>query len=176
MLFADIKGFTNFSDTHGPEEVLAFLKAFFSQMNQAIIERNGVINKLMGDGILAFFGDFTDSDTHAHDAVLAAIEMQKRIPDLQKSLGFDFQIRIGVHTGPVDVGNIGSREHLDYTVIGRNVNLAQRLEANCEPGKVLISDATYQMVKDKVEISDAREIPLKGFVDKVKVCTVRGLK
>jgi adenylate cyclase len=176
MLFADIKSFTVFSDTHGPEEVLNFLKAFFAQMNKVIIERNGIIDKLMGDGILAFFGDFTDSDTHALDAVRAAIEMQKRIPDLQKKLGFDFQIRIGVHTGPVDVGNIGSAEHLDYTVIGRNVNLAQRLEANCEPGKVLISDATYQIVKDSVEISDTREIPLKGFADKVKVCTVRGLK
>ncbi|MFA5117433.1 MAG: adenylate/guanylate cyclase domain-containing protein [Candidatus Omnitrophota bacterium] len=176
MLFADIKGFTGFSDTHGPEEVLAFLKAFFSQMNQAITESNGIINKLMGDGILAFFGDFTDSGTHAYDAVRAAIEMQMRVPALQKCLGFDFQIRIGVHTGPVDVGNIGSREHLDYTVIGRNVNLAQRLEANCEPGEVLISDDTYQIVKDKVEISDTREIPLKGFVNPVRVCTVIGLK
>lgn len=176
ILFADIKGFTNFSDTHGPEEVLNFLKAFFAEMNEAIIERNGIIDKLLGDGILAFFGDFTDSDTHAYDAVRAAIEMQKRIPDLQKRLGFDFQIRIGVHTGLVDVGNIGSREHLDYTVIGRNVNLTQRLEANCEPGKILISDATYQMVRKNVEITDTREIPLKGFVNRVKVCTARGLK
>jgi adenylate cyclase len=176
ILFADIKGFTNFSDTHGPEEVLNFLKAFFAEMNKAIIERNGIIDKLLGDGILAFFGDFTDSDTHAYDAVRAAIEMQRKIPDLQKRLGFDFQVRIGVHTGPVDVGNIGSAEHLDYTVIGRNVNLAQRLEASCEPGKILISDVTYQMVKDSVEITDTREIPLKGFVNTVKVCTVRGLK
>ncbi|MFA5100796.1 MAG: adenylate/guanylate cyclase domain-containing protein [Candidatus Omnitrophota bacterium] len=173
MLFADIKSFTVFSDTHGPEEVLSFLKAFFAEMNKAIIERNGIIDKLMGDGILAFFGDFTDSDTHAYDAVRAAIEMQKRIPDLQKRLGFDFQIRIGVHSGPVDVGNIGSAEHLDYTVIGRNVNLAQRLEANCEPGKILISDDTYRLVKDRVEISDTREIPLKGFANTVKVHTVR---
>jgi adenylate cyclase len=176
ILFADIKGFTGFSDTHGPEEVLNFLKAFFAEMNKSIIERNGIIDKLLGDGILAFFGDFTDSDTHAYDAVRAAIEMQSKIPDLQKRLGFDFQIRIGVHTGLVDVGNIGSAEHLDYTVIGRNVNLAQRLEANCEPGKVLISDVTYQIVKDRVEITDTREIPLKGFVNAVKVCTVRGLK
>jgi len=74
------------------------------------------------------------------------------------------------------VGNIGSAEHLDYTVIGRNVNLAQRLEANCEPGKVLISEVTYQLVKDSVEITDTKEIPLKGFLNPVKVCTVRGLK
>jgi adenylate cyclase len=172
MLFADIKSFTVFSDTHGPQEVLDFLKAFFAEMNKVIIERNGIIDKLMGDGILAFFGDFTDSDTQAYDAVMAAIEMQKKIPDLQKKLGFDFQIRIGVHTGAVDVGNIGSSEHLDYTVIGRNVNLAQRLEANCEPGKVLISDATYQIVKDSVEISNTREISLKGFADTVKVHAV----
>jgi adenylate cyclase len=176
ILFADIKGFTNFSDTHGPEEVLDFLKAFFSEMNQVIIERNGIIDKLLGDGILAFFGDFTDSDTHAYDAVRAAIEMQKKVPYLQKRLGFDFEIRIGVHTGSVTVGNIGSREHLDYTVIGRNVNLAQRLEANCEPGKILISDSTYEIIKDAVEITDSREIPLKGFTEAVKVCTVGGLK
>ena len=176
MLFADVKGFTSFSDTHGPEEVLAFLKAFFAEMNRVIIGHGGIVNKLMGDGILAFFGDFTDSDTHARDAVCAAIEMQKHIPGLQKRLGFDLQIRIGVHTGQVDVGNIGSAEHLDYTVIGSNVNLAQRLEANCEPGKVLISEATYQAAKDVVEISDTREIPLKGFAVPVKVCTVAGLK
>jgi len=173
MLFADIKSFTVFSDTHGPEEVLDFLKAYFSEMNKVIIGHNGIIDKLMGDGILAYFGDFTDSDTHAYDAVSAAIEMQKRIPGLQKRLGFDFQIRIGVHTGPVDVGNIGSTEHLDYTVIGRNVNLAQRLEANCEPSKVLISDATYQLVKERVDIADTREIPLKGFAERVKVHTIR---
>ncbi len=176
VLFADIKGFTVFSDTHGPEEVLAFLKAFFAEMNLAVLEHNGIIDKLLGDGLLAFFGDFTDSDTHALDAVRAALEMQQRVPGLRKRLGYDLQVRIGVHTGPVDVGNIGSAEHLDYTVIGRNVNLAQRLEANCEPGKVLISDATYQMVKDKVEVEDAREIALKGFAEAVKVCTVRALK
>jgi len=176
VLFSDIKGFTSFSDTHGPEEVLAFLKAYFAEMNKVVIEHNGIVNKLMGDGILAFFGDFTDSDTHAHDAVRAAVVMQSKIPDLQKRLGFDLQIRIGVHTGPVDVGNIGSAEHLDYTVIGSNVNLAQRLEANCEPGKVLISDVLYQVVKDIVEITETKEIPLKGFVNTVKVWTVTGLK
>jgi adenylate cyclase len=176
MLFTDIKGFTGFSDTHEPEEVLNFLKAFFPEMNKVIMEHNGLIDKLLGDGILAFFGDFTDSDSHAGDAVRAAIEMQGKVPDLKKRLGFDFQIRIGIHTGEVTVGNVGSREHLDYTVIGSNVNLAQRLESNCEPGRVMISDVTYQMVKDAIEITDAREIPVKGFAKPVKVCTVLGLK
>jgi len=71
------------------------------------------------------------------------------------------------------VGNIGSAEHLDYTVIGRNANLAQRLEANCEPGKILISEDTYRLVKGRVEVSDTRDIPLKGFAHTVKVHTVR---
>ncbi len=176
ILFADVKGFTVFSDTHEAEEVLNFLKAFFAEMNKVISGHNGLIDKLMGDGILAFFGDFSDEETHAGDAVRAGIEMQSRIPELKKRLGFDFEIRIGIHTGYVTVGNIGSREHLDYTVIGSNVNLAQRLEANCEPGKVLISDATYQMVRDAVEITAVREIPLKGFSKLVKVYTVLGLK
>jgi class 3 adenylate cyclase len=124
---------------------------------------------------LAFFGDFTDTN-HAADAVSAALEMQEKVPKLKEHLGFDLVIRIGIHTGYVTVGNIGSDQHLDYTVIGKNVNLAQRLESTCDPGKILISDSTYQMIKDKVEIADSREVSLKGFARPIKVCSILKLK
>jgi len=176
ILFADIKGFTNFADTQEPEKVLDLLKIFFSRMNKVIIDHNGIIDKLMGDSILAFFGDFVDTDEHAVDAVKAAIEMQRKAPEVREQLGFDLTIRIGIHTGDVTIGNIGSYEHLDYTVIGKNVNLAKRLESACDPGKILISDSTYEMIRDKIDVADLREVSLKGFTLPVKVCSVLGLR
>ncbi|MCK4882279.1 MAG: adenylate/guanylate cyclase domain-containing protein [Candidatus Omnitrophica bacterium] len=176
ILFADIKGFSDFADMQEPEEVLGLLKSFFAETNKVIIDHNGIIDKLMGDGILAFFGDFTDNEEHALNAVRAAIEMQQRISQLRSRLNFDLIVRIGINTGYVTVGNIGSSEHLEYTVIGKNVNLAQRLEASCDPEKILISEFTYQMVKDRIDVTDEREISLKGFARLVKVFTVLGLK
>ncbi|MBN2119546.1 MAG: adenylate/guanylate cyclase domain-containing protein [Candidatus Omnitrophica bacterium] len=176
VLFADIKGFTDFADKQDPEKVLEVLKMFFSEINKVIIEHNGIIDKLMGDGILAFFGDFMDTDEHAIDAVKAALKMQEKLPKLREHLNFDLVIRIGIHAGYVTVGNIGSYEHLDYTVVGKNVNLAKRLESACEPGKILISDFTYQMVRDKIVAENLYEVSLKGFVEPVKVCSVVGLR
>ena len=176
ILFADIKGFTDFADAQEPEEVLNYLKIYFSEMNKVIIGHNGIIDKLMGDGILAYFGDFTDKYDHAVDAVNAALEMQEKAPGLKDRLGINLIIRIGINTGYVTVGNIGSDAHLDYTVIGKNVNLAQRLESICEPGKIVISDSTYQMLKGKIDVSDFREVSLKGFARPVKVYSVEGLK
>lgn len=176
VLFADIRGFTDFADSQEPEEVLNLLKIFFSEMNRIIISHNGIIDKLMGDGILAFFGNFTDTDEHALEAVRAALEMQARVPGLRERLGFDLELRIGINTGYVTVGNIGSDEHLDYTVIGKNVNMAQRLESSCDPGKILVSESTHQLVKEAVQVEGFREVPLKGFAREVKVCTVVSLK
>lgn len=176
ILFADIKGFTDFADAQEPEEVLDYLKTYFSEMNKVITGHNGIIDKLMGDGILAYFGNFSDKDDYAMDAVKAAVEIQEKAPKLQERLGINLIIRIGINTGYITVGNIGSDAHLDYTVIGKNVNLAQRLESSCEPGKILISDSTYQMVKDKINVTGFREISLKGFARPVKVYEVAGLK
>jgi class 3 adenylate cyclase len=176
IIFADIKGFTDFADEHEPEEVMDYLKIYFSEMNKVIIEHNGIIDKLMGDGILAYFGEFTDTDDHALDAVKVAIEMQERTIKLRERFGIDLEVRIGINTGYVAIGNIGSEAHLEYTIIGKNVNLAQRLEASCEPGKIMISDSTYQMVKDKIDATDFREVSLKGFAREIKVCSIQGLK
>ena len=125
---------------------------------------------------MAFFGDFVDTEDHAVNAVKAAVEMQRKAPEAKNELGFDLVVRIGIHTGEVTIGNIGSSEHLDYTVIGKNVNLAKRLESACEPGRILISDSTYEMIREKIDVDAPREVSLKGFTAPVRVRSVVRLK
>ncbi len=169
ILFADIKGYSAFADAAEPEEVLEYVKAFFAAMNRVITKHDGVVDKLLGDGLLALYGDFTASDSHAINAVRTAIEMQEKAREISERLGHNLRMRVGINTGFVTVGNIGSEEHLDYTAIGQNVSLASRLEAVCEPGRILISDATCQLVKDEIDVEDYREIFVKGFSKAVKV-------
>lgn len=163
ILFADIKGFTSYSEEQPAEDVVAYLRTYFAEMNSVILDHGGIIDKLMGDGILAFFGDIDETGEHAAQAVRAALDMQNRMDVLREQGAPDLQIRIGIHTGLVVVGNVGSDRHFEYTVIGRNVNYAQRLEAACEPGGVLVSEATWDLVKNVAEASEPLPLTLKGI-------------
>ncbi len=148
---------------------MEYVKTFFAEMNRVITKHDGVVDKLFGDGLLALYGDFTAPDRHALNAVRTAIEMQEKAREISERLGHSLRLRVGINTGYVTVGNIGSEEHLDYTAIGQNVGLASRLETVCEPGRILISDATYQLVKDEIDVEDYREIFVRGFSKAVKV-------
>lgn len=176
VLFSDIVGFTAWSSTKEADEIHRVLNQYFEEMSKIIFAMEGTIDKYMGDGLLAFFGDPKSYPDHALRAVRAAIMMQIQTKELrakwEKEGGMPIMIRIGIHSGEVVVGNMGSRERMDYTVIGSNVNLAQRLENNCSPGEVLISKQVYEQLNGEIDAGSAGIIQAKGFKDPVPVFKV----
>lgn len=176
VLFSDIVGFTSWSSTRDAGEIHLTLNRYFEEMAEIVFIHEGTIDKYIGDGLMVFFGDPTPTPDHALQAVRAGIEMQKRTKALKKewgsSGGMEIEIRVGIHTGEVVVGNMGSQSRMDYTVIGSNVNLAQRLESNCPPGGVLISEEVKNQLRGKIGVSSAGEITVKGFSEPVAVYTV----
>jgi len=168
MLFADIRGFTTMSETMEPEQVVAILNQYFSAMTDVIFDHHGTLDKYIGDGIMALFGAPYEGPDDAANAVHAAIEMQQRMKAIKRDLRLpdgrqvDFNIGIGINTGVVTVGYIGSERRTDYTAIGDPVNLAARLESGAAKGQIIISKSTYELVKDKFEIRPLGPLQVKG--------------
>jgi class 3 adenylate cyclase len=179
LFFSDIEGFTAVADRVEPEELSELLNEYFAEMT-AIAERfGGTIDKFMGDAIMIFFGapTATDDRDHALRAVRMAMAMQGRMEELRRRYGQrgsvePFQIRMGINTGVASVGTFGARGRMDYTAIGRQVNLAARLQVNCEPDRILISHATWVLVHDEIECIPKGEIHVKGIRDPVLVYEV----
>jgi class 3 adenylate cyclase len=146
VLFADIKGFVRFTEGHNAVEVVDTLNRVFPVLTGAIFDHGGTFDKFIGDAVMAFFGAPVAQEDNARRAVEAAIAMQRtfsaRAPDLGLAAG-EIALGIGVHTGEVIVGNIGSDTVMDYTVVGDAVNIAQRLQEEAWPGQVLVSQATF---------------------------------
>ncbi len=182
IFFIDIRGFTTISEKVEPEELLDMLNNYFSEVTKIIFDYGGTVGKFMGDGIMGFFGDPEECPDHAQKAVTMALEIQKRINKLNGEGffwgEFPLSVGIGINTGYVTVGSIGPENHQDYTVIGRHVNLAARLESTAKPGQILISQRTYKQVKNTIEaekigeIEEIGEIAVKGFEKPVKVYNV----
>jgi len=185
ILFSDIAGFTAMSDHMEPAEVQRFLGEYLEEMTACVFRHGGAVDKFMGDGIMAFFGypeapglDSTENARRsALDAVAAAVEMQaalKRLNQRWRSQGRqEIAIRIGVNTGHAIVGDMGSRTRREFTLLGRNVNLAQRLESNCPRGGVLVSARTAALVRDQFGLDAPTALKVKGFDKEVEACTVR---
>lgn len=176
VLFSDIVGFTSWSATRDAPEIHRTLNRYFEEMAAIVFAHQGTIDKYMGDGLLVFFGDPISFPDHALRAVNAARAMQRRTRELrqewEQSGGMPIRIRIGVHTGEVVVGNMGSRSRMEYTVIGSNVNLAERLEDNCPPGGILISDEVRRQLRGEITPQPAGTIQAKGFSEPIAVYTV----
>lgn len=183
IFFSDIKGFTELSEEMEPEGLTDLLNSYFNEMSQIALKYGGTIDKFIGDSIMIFFGDPTSrgakEDTMA--CVSMAIEMRKHMKILRqkwqsKGIKTPLQIRIGISTGFSTVGNFGAENRMDYTIIGKEVNLAARLEALCEPGEILIAYETFSLVKDKVMCRDKGEITVKGFSRPVPIYQVVDLR
>ncbi len=169
VMFTDLAGFTTISEKlHDPTLVADLLNEYLTEMTKIIFEHFGTLDKYMGDGIMAFFGRPVDYKDHALKACFAAIDSMERLEvirrPIQEQTGADLRVRIGINTGPVVVGNMGSKMAFGYTVIGDSVNLAARLEpTNKEYGTAcLISETTYQAVKDQVVARPIDMIRVKG--------------
>jgi class 3 adenylate cyclase len=166
VLFSDIRNFSFFTDSLEPEELVYLLNVYLTEMTKLIYEFGGTLNKMLGDGLLVFFGDPIPMEDHAQRAVQMAIQMQRKVVELNREwlqYGHELGIGIGINTGYVTVGNIGSETHRDYTVIGNQVNVASRLESTAAAGQILISHRTYSRVKDLVEVEEGGKIQVKGI-------------
>jgi adenylate cyclase len=175
VLFCDIVGFTSMSERLGPGEVAELLNTFFERMTRAIFDHQGSVNKYIGDAIMAIFGAPIARDNHAELAVRSALRMQAEVAAIQDTVPADrrFRVRIGVNSGRVVVGNIGSSQRMEFTVLGDPVNVAQRLESICEPGMVYVGEETYLKTRDAFHYRDLGEVSLKGKQQQIRVFAVQ---
>jgi class 3 adenylate cyclase len=179
VMFTDIRNFSTFTDNLEPEELFDLLHNYISEMTKIVYRYEGTLNKMIGDGLLIFLGDPVPMHDHARRAVMMGIEMQKKTGELKEDwnyFGYELGMGIGINTGYMTVGNIGSEMQLDYTVIGNQVNVASRLESNAKAGQILISQRTYSSVSDLVEADKIGEISVKGIHNPVLTYNVRCLK
>ena len=182
ILFSDIRSFTAMSETMTPAQVVAFLNDYFSEMVEAVFEQGGILDKFMGDGLMAVFGSIGDMPDHPRRAVLAALRMKALLSKINGDRAMlgkpPIAIGIGVHTDDVIVGNIGSRRRLEYTVIGDGVNTCSRVQAlNKEFGTtILITQTTYDTVKDEFECRAMPEKELRGKTHALKFYEVLSVK
>jgi class 3 adenylate cyclase len=179
VFFSDIQGFTELSEEMEPEGLTELLNTYFTEMSQIALKYGGTIDKFVGDSIMIFFGDPTSQgakkDTQA--CVSMAIEMRKHMTVLRqkwKSQGIrtPLEIRMGISTGFCTVGNFGADNRMDYTIIGKEVNLASRLEELADPGEILVSYETFSLIKDSILCRDKGEITVKGFARPVPIYQV----
>ena len=180
VMFTDIRGFTALSDSMEPEETIQLLNDYLREMSKVIFSRGGTIDKFLGDGIMVFFGDPIPQEDHAFRAISCALEMNRRLLELQKDWflpqGKGLSIGIGINTGYMTVGNIGSESRMEYTVIGNQVNLAARLQGLAGPGEIIITHSTYGQVKELVEAEQKGEVEIKGLARPVLIYKVSGVK
>ena len=180
VLFADVRGFTSYSEKHSAEDVTRSLNEYFQVVVGVIAAHEGVLDKFIGDGIMVVFGAPAPQPDHALRAVLTGLEMQAALNSLnlkRAQRGDDpIAIGIGVNTGIVVSGNLGSIERMEFTVIGDTVNLAARLEGRAAQGQVLIGQNTYDKVKDRVLAEHLGALPVKGKQAPVEIWLVKGIR
>ena len=176
ILFSDIKSFTTHSAPLAADEIQRLLNEYFDAMVEIVFQHQGTVDKFIGDGLMVFFGDPEPQEDHALRCVRAAIDMQRKVRQLrtkwEEQGSMPLQIRIGINTGSVVVGNMGSARRLSYTVLGSPVNLAQRLESNAPVGGILVSRRTYDLVKDHVGTRPLGSIQVKGLQELIEVYEV----
>lgn len=182
VLFSDIRGFTTMSEKTPPDKVILQLNEYMTEMVEVVLNNEGTLDKYIGDAVMAFYGDPLRMDDHALKAVLTAIDMMKALDKLNEKWKQEgravLDIGIGINTGEMVVGHMGSPRLVDYTVIGDNVNLASRLEGMNKEYKthIIISEATYNDVKDHIDVVSLGECKVKGKEIPIKIYEVKGVK
>lgn len=163
VLFADIRGFTSFSEARDPAEVVEAINTYFGFAAEAIQANAGIVDKYMGDAVMAHFNSpLLPREEHAWLAVKAAWETRERMQRYNEANAQGLAFGIGVNTGTALAGNVGGKERMEYTLIGDAVNLAKRLQENAAAGQILLGEATYLAVRDRVETRPVGALQLKG--------------
>jgi adenylate cyclase len=182
IFFSDIKDFTAISERLQPEDLTALLNEYFTEMSAIALRHGGTVDKFIGDALLVFFGD-PESNGVAEDAracLRMAVEMQRRLEQLntawrKRGIEHPFRARMGINTGYCNVGNFGSDDRMDYTIIGAEANLAARLQSIAEPGGICLSYETYALASDLVRARPLSPIAMKGISREVVPYQVEGL-
>lgn len=182
VLFSDIRNFTSLAADNDPKRIIAFLNDYFTLMNKCVVACKGNINKFIGDGLLAIFGAPISDIENQHNAVYCALSMKEALVRINDKYAAEFgrpiEIGIGIHTGEVIVGNIGSEERIEYTAIGETVNLSSRIEqmTKAQPNTILISESTHRVVRDDFRFKDWGEAQVKGLTETIRLYEVLGRK
>jgi len=182
IFFSDIKDFTASTERLQPEQVTSLLNEYFTEMSNIALKHGGTIDKFVGDAILIFFGD-PESRGEAEDAKAClhmAADMQRRLAELNvkwrnEGVEHPFRVRMGINTGYCNVGNFGSADRMDYTIIGAEANLAARLQTLAEPGHIIISYETYALVRDILVAHALPPITMKGISREIVPYAVEGM-
>ncbi len=173
VLFADIRGFTRFAETRSPHDVVVSLNLALSAITAPVIRHRGVLDKYIGDGLLAFFESTSDPEDAARNAVNAAREMQAAFAQLRRDTEGDdlgeLGLGVGINAGRVILGNIGSEDVMDYTVIGDPVNVAARLQAAAESGQILLTDEVCALIRAELTVESMPPLAVRGRLRAVSV-------
>ncbi|HEV8487413.1 MAG TPA: adenylate/guanylate cyclase domain-containing protein, partial [Blastocatellia bacterium] len=176
IVFSDVRGFTTMSENLPPESVVEMLNRYFADMTPIVFEHQGLLDKYIGDGMMALFGAPNESEDSAANAVLAAIQMQHQMGSVNEALrqsGLStIQIGIGINTGTVTVGYMGSEERTDYTAIGDAVNLAARLEKQAQGGQIIISRSTLDRIGNRFPVRPCGQVMVKGKKAQIEIFEV----
>lgn len=160
VLFSDIRNFTPIAEALPPDQLVRLLNEYFTEMARVIFENQGSLDKYIGDALVAVFGSLIPLENPAHNAVQAAIQMMKSLVTANKGwvdqYGFAVNIGIGINTGEVFSGNIGSPERMEFTVIGDTVNIASRFSGAARPGQILVTRETLKCLDSEIA---HRELP-----------------
>lgn len=178
VLFSDIRGFTQWTESHKPSHIVSILNDYFELMVDAIHRHHGTLDKFMGDGIMALFGAPISHEEDELNAVLCALDMLEGLDSLNRRLDELAQdpvhIGIGINNGPVIAGYMGSSKSMEYTAIGDHVNLAARLCGVAEKGQILLSENTYRMVQESIAAKPLPPVTVKGKRDPQRIFEVQG--
>ncbi len=167
VLFADARGFTAYAENRPPQEVAQALNAMFAACNDILLRHDAIVDKLMGDAVMAVFGAPIIRDDHARQAVEAAAAIQERAARVFPADWAGACVRIGVNSGAAFVGRIGSDDVKDYTAVGDVVNVAQRLQSEASPGETLVSRAVYEQLGGVYPDAEKRVLTVKGRAEPV---------
>jgi adenylate cyclase len=179
VLFSDIRGFTSVTERGDPEELVAQLNEYFSRMVAVVFRHHGTVDKFVGDMVMALFGAPLDDAAHAEHAVAAAVDMVRELGDLNRAWAAkgmaQLDIGVGVNSGDMIAGNIGSSSIMSYTVIGDNVNLGSRLESLNKEYKtrIIISDATRTRLESEYDIRPLGDVVVKGKSKAVAIYEIK---
>jgi adenylate cyclase len=175
VLFSDIRGFTSISERLQPEQVEEMLGEYLTEMTQIVFKHRGSVDKYMGDGIMALYNAPFEDPEHALNAIRTGLEFQERALAVsarwQEKLGVSIRIGVGINTGEMLVGTLGSRQRFEYTALGDNVNLASRLESVTKDhgASIIISEYTYEHVKGRFPTRELGDVTVKGKSRPVKI-------
>jgi class 3 adenylate cyclase/tetratricopeptide (TPR) repeat protein len=175
ILFADLAGFTELSSALDAEELHGLVSRFFAAVDRVVAHYGGAVDKHMGDAVMALFGAPVAHGDDPLRAVRAAFDIHAAMADLSAELGRKLSVHVGIASGEVVAGSLGSEQRREYTVLGDSVNLAARLDDLAEPGQTLIADAVYRAVSAAVDCAALGEVPVKGLERPVRVWRARGL-